>query len=623
VWEYSLIFRKKNMKKAQFLFFAFIFFGFLSGCSVSLAADVTPPPNLVQQDPMPTSPTSVPSIVLPMMEPDILNGAVIYEQKCVACHGETGKGDGAQSNQLPNPVTPIGDIKIAKEAKPIDWYKVITIGNIERFMPGFQSLSDRERWDVTTYALTLSISENMITNGKVIFAENCVECHTEENLPLQSASAMAEKSLSEILSVITTGIDPEMHAFSEILSEEDQLAVASYVRYFGFTENNDFRKESEIENTETLEPVNETTSSVEQTNFSIIGQLFNLETASEGLIVTLSGYDGMDMIFQIESPVSEDGSFIFEELENISGRIYQASLVIDGIQHTSEVLHEPVIDAQGNVNLPIVIKKTSVDSSALYAERMHVFFDFIAENTIQVVEMYVIQNPTDTVIVPLDNATPVVRFKLPEAAQNLQFEGGLLGREFIQLEDGFGSMQSFGANSSVQILFAYELPYEKSLDLDIQLPLLVNASIFMLPSDTVKFSSDQLVFSGERDIQGMKIQTYSGGVMEAESSIKMSLSGKVKDNVSIVQSGNTTSLIIGGSVLLIAIFGAVFYLRKKMKENEVVEEMVSEEEDLESLLDAVIALDDAFQSGEIPESAYYNRRNELTKLIKMKQDTEA
>jgi hypothetical protein len=254
---------------------------------------------------------------------------------------------------------------------------------------------------------------------------------------------------------------------------------------------------------------------------------------------------------------------------------------------------------------------------------MHVFFDFIAENTIQVVEMYVIQNPTDTVIVPLDNATPVVRFKLPEAAQNLQFEGGLLGREFIQLEDGFGSMQSFGANSSVQILFAYELPYEKSLDLDIQLPLLVNASIFMLPSDTVKFSSDQLVFSGERDIQGMKIQTYSGGVMEAESSIKMSLSGKVKDNVSIVQSGNTTSLIIGGSVLLIAIFGAVFYLRKKMKENEVVEEMVSEEEDLESLLDAVIALDDAFQSGEIPESAYYNRRNELTKLIKMKQDTEA
>ena len=610
------------MKKAQYIFFALIFLGFLSGCSVSLAADVTPPPNLVQQDPMPVSPTTAPSIVLPMMEPDILNGAVIYEQKCVACHGETGMGDGVQSNQLPNPVTPVGDIKIAINAKPIDWYKVVTIGNFERFMPGFQSLSDRERWDVTAYALTLSLSEDMINNGEVIFTENCVECHTDENLPLQNASAMAEKSLADILSVIATGIDTEMQAFSEILSEEDQLAVANYVRYLGFTENNEVGAGSGTENTDVIEPIEEEAAPVNATNFSIIGELINLESETEDLFVTLSGYDGMEMVFQIESPVAEDGSFKFEELENVSGRIYQASLVIDGIQHTSEVLHEPVMDAQGNVDLPIVIKKTSVDSAALYAERMHVFFDFIAENTIQVVEMYVIQNPTDTVIVPLDHQTPVVRFKLPEGAQNLQFEGGLLGREFIQLEDGFGSMQSFGANSSVQILFAYELPYEKSLDFEIQLPLLVNASIFMLPSDTVKFSSDQLVFSGERDIQGMNIQTYSGGVMDAQSSIKMSLSGKVKDNVSIVQSGNTTSLIIGGSVFLITIFSAVLYLRKKMKRIKVVDEMESDEEDLESLLDAVIALDDAFQTGEIPESAYYNRRNELTQLIKMKQTSE-
>lgn len=610
------------MRKAQYIFFAFIFLGFLSGCSVSLAADVTPPPNLVQQDPIPVSPTTAPSIVLPMMEPDILNGAVIYEQKCVACHGETGMGDGVQSNQLPNPVTPVGDIKIAINAKPIDWYKVVTIGNFERFMPGFQSLSDRERWDVTAYALTLSLSEDMMNNGEVIFSENCVECHTDENLPLQSASAMAEKSLADILSVISTGIDTEMHAFSDSLSDEDQLAVASYVRYLGFTDSNEVVEDTNTENTDVMEPVEDDIVPVDQTKFSIVGELVNLETAADDLIVTLSGYDGMDMIFQVESPVSENGSFKFEELENVTGRIYQASIVIDGIQHTSEVLHEPAMDAQGNVNLPIVIKKTSVDSSALYAERMHVFFDFIAENTIQIVEMYVIQNPTDTVIVPLDNETPVVRFSLPEGAQNLQFEGGLLGREFIQLENGFGSMQSFGANSSVQILFAFELPYEKSLDLDIQLPLLVNASIFMLPSDTVKFSSDQLVFSGERDIQGMNIQTYSGGVMEPESSIKMNLSGKVKNNVAIVQNGNTTSLIIGGSVLLLAIISAVFFLRKKMKVNEVGDDIDADEEDMESLLDAVIALDDAFQSGEIPESAYYNRRNELTKLIKNKQSSE-
>ncbi len=615
-------FRKNNMKKVHYIFFAFIFLGFLSGCSVSLAADVTPPPNLAQPEPKPISPSAVPTVVLPMMEPDILNGAAIYEQKCIACHGETGKGDGVQSSQLPNPVTPLGDINVARDAKPFDWYKVITVGNFERFMPAFQSLSDRERWDVTAYALTLSLSEKSIEDGEVIFSDSCIECHTDKNLPLDSASAMAEKSLSDILQVISSGLGDQMPAFSDTLSEDDQLAVASYVRYLSFSKNNQSDEESQTEMSGDVGSVEDGSNPVVVNDFSIIGTITNLETIPNDVSVTLTGYDGMDMVFQMDSPVENDGTYKFQGLENVSGRIYQVSTVIDGIQHTSEVLHEPVVDDKGNAELPIVIAKTSVDSSALYAERMHVFFDFVAENTIQIVEMYVIQNPTDTVIIPKDEETPVIRFNLPQGAQNLQFEGGMIGREFIELENGFGAMLSFGANASNQILFAYELPYEKSLDLNLELPMLVNASIFMLPSDVVKFSSEQLTFSGQRDIQGMNIQTYSGGAMEAGSSINMSLSGKVKDNVAIVQSGDTTSLIIGGSGLLIAILLAIFYFRKKLKSPDVFDEGDEREEDLESLVDAVIALDDAFQSGEIPEAAYYNRRNELTNLIKLKQNPE-
>lgn len=610
------------MKKAQYIFITFIFLGFLSGCSVSLAADVTPPPNLVQQDPKPVSPTTAPTVVLPMMDPDIRNGEIIYGQKCVACHGETGMGDGVQSSQLPNPVVPLGDINIAKDAKPFDWYKVITVGNFERFMPGFQSLSDRERWDVTAYALTLSLSETAINNGAVIFSENCIECHTEEKLPLKSVSAMAEKSLSDILQIITSGLGDDMPAFADELSNEEQLTVASYVRYLSFSKSKPQAGEPETEMTEDEETVGDDIASEQPEEFSITGTLADLDTVPDDVSVTLTGYDGMEMVFQMEAPVLDDRSYKFGGLENVSGRIYQASVVIDGIQHTSDVLHEPLMDKKGNVDLPIIIAKTSFDSSALYAERMHVFFDFVAEDLIQIVEMYVIQNPTDTVVIPKDDLTPVVRFKLPAGAQNFQFEGGMIGREFIELEEGFGSMQSFAANASNQILFAFEIPYEKSLDLALELPFLVNASIFMLPSDVVKFSSEQLVFSGERDIQGMNIQTYSGGTMNAGSSINMSLSGKVNDNVAIVQSGNTTSMIIGGSVLLIAILGAIIYFRKKLKKDEVFDDEEAVEEDLESLVDAVIALDDAFQSGEIPEAAYYNRRNELTNLIKLKQNPE-
>ena len=609
-----------KMRKILYLIFAILLIGVLSGCSVSLAADVTPPPNLVQQEPV--QPQSVPSvsIVLPMIEPDIQNGALIYAEKCSPCHGETGMGDGIQSNQLPNPVTPIGDFNIAKDVKPIDWYRVITIGNIERFMPGFQSLSDRERWDVTSYALSLSLSDDLINLGEIVFSENCVECHTPENLPLQKASAMAEKSITDILNTVENGIEPEMHNFSESISIEEKLAVSSYVRYLGFSEKS---KTTQSEDIEPVSPETENTeTNVDQSMFSIQGELTTLEIIPENILVTLSGYDGMEMAFQIEAQVLENGSYSFQNLENVSGRVYQASLVIDGIQHTSDVLHNPVIDNQGNVRLPIEIKKTSIDSSDLYAERMHVFFEFLNEDTVQIVEMYVIQNPTDSVIIPKDELSPVIQFSLPSGAQNLQFEQGVMGRDYIQLENGFGSLQTFGANSSVQILFAYELPYTKSLDLNIQLPLQVNASIFMLPANMVKFSSNQLEFSGERDIQGMKIQTYSGGVMTAESAINVKLTGKVKETTSIIQDGNITSIVVGSLFLVLAVAFSIFYLRKKMKSESGSSDIYQDEEDLESLLDAVITLDDAYKSGEIPADAYNNRRNELTKIIKIKQNSE-
>jgi len=604
------------MKKSQIkIIFAIFVLTLLSGCSISLAADITPPPNLVQPAPILTQAPSSSTVVLPMVEPDIQNGKSIFSQKCVACHGETGMGDGPQSGQLPNPVTPLGDLFIANNAKPIDWYRVVTIGNFEKFMPGFQSLSDRERWDVTAYALTLSLSKENIELGEQIFNQNCVECHTEENFPLQNASAMAEKSLSDIMAVISEGIGSEMPGFSDVIDGDQQLAVASYVRYLGF-EANEGNSEIQAGGSEQDDNSSETPPAVINiSSFSIVGKLSNLENLSNGLTISLTAYDGMELAFQLDSPVDGDGSYQFVDLEYVDGRIYQASVVIDGIQHTSDVLHDLTLDDNGIVELPIEIKKTSTDASSLYAERMHVFFDFIAENTIQVVEMYVIQNPTDSVIVPKDDQTPLVKFKLPEGAQNLQFENGLLGREFIQLEDGFGVMQAFGANASVQVLYAFELPYEKSLDLEIELPFLVNASIFMIPANTAKFSSEQLSFSGERDIQGMKIQTYSGGVMNANESISMNLSGKIKDEVSVVQNSNSTSLIIGGSVFLLAILLAIFYFRSKLK-TQVAELDESIDDDVESLMDAVIALDDAFKSGEIPEKAYKNRRNELINQIK-------
>ncbi|MBV5333686.1 c-type cytochrome, partial [bacterium] len=63
------------------------------------------------------------------------NGAAIYAEKCAACHGDTGMGDGTQGKQLPVAVAALGLPATAQAALPSAWYTMVTQGNLEKFMP--------------------------------------------------------------------------------------------------------------------------------------------------------------------------------------------------------------------------------------------------------------------------------------------------------------------------------------------------------------------------------------------------------------------------------------------------------------------------------------------------------
>ena len=119
--------------KSRFLITLTILAISLSAC-VSLAEDITPPPNAA----MPTSrPTMEP--VFPESKPNAANGASIYAEKCASCHGESGLGDGIDSTKLPNPVSALGSPNVAEQASPAEWYIAVTEGNLESYMPPFAS----------------------------------------------------------------------------------------------------------------------------------------------------------------------------------------------------------------------------------------------------------------------------------------------------------------------------------------------------------------------------------------------------------------------------------------------------------------------------------------------------
>ena len=93
------------------------------------------------------------------------------------CHGAQGLGDGPQAAQLSVPVATLGLSDFARLYTPAEWYSVVTQGNMEKFMPAFANLTDRQRWDVVAYAMSLSAPKELISQGQALYQENCVSCH--------------------------------------------------------------------------------------------------------------------------------------------------------------------------------------------------------------------------------------------------------------------------------------------------------------------------------------------------------------------------------------------------------------------------------------------------------------
>src|SRR3989304_6178571 len=141
----------------------------LGACSFSLAQDVTPPPN--SELSIEPAVTVVPA--LPDSPPDAARGEVLYVQKCAPCHGLGGLGDGEQSGNLPVAVPAIGTAEWARERTPIEWFKIVSEGNLDNFMPPFAaSLSAQQRWDVLAHVYRLSGEFALDDNGNLVGASD-------------------------------------------------------------------------------------------------------------------------------------------------------------------------------------------------------------------------------------------------------------------------------------------------------------------------------------------------------------------------------------------------------------------------------------------------------------------
>lgn len=620
----------------------------LAGCNFNLAGDIKPPADYVQP---PVIPPAATAVVFPLVPPDPANGEVVYAQYCAECHGTLANGAGDNASSASASPAALSHPENLRNAVPQDWFTITKNGLGS--MPGFAAkLDDRQIWDTVAYLLSLENSPEQMALGAEIFFAACSQCHGETgagNGPaaadltvppadLTNQSLVSALSNSGMVAVVTSGIG-EMPAFGSMLSEEEKLAVVTYARSLAFKAVAITPPvETEVV-TATGQPAEDphaalTPGASEEVNVpekvSVTGSVIH-ETRTSGLAglnVTLLYFDNMEQTGALDTVTDDSGAYRFTDVPMVAGRIFLASVDYNGQTFSSQPsTHPGTGDNSGSeeYTLPISIYDSTTDKSVVTADRLHILMDFSSPGMVAIMEMYLLSNHSATTLVASAPGEGVIEFYLPEGAENLSFEDSRLGERYLATSRGFADTTPVKpGEANQQVMFMFTLPYEKKADLVIPVSLPVETVNVMLQDGNIKVKSEQLVEENVGGEQSMGFRVFSGEGVAAGESVQVTISGNpdatgmgAPSSPAEEAKGKVNPALLGAGLLVLAVTGAgYYYLGRKGNTQQDNEKQSQSLTDRESVMDAIIALDNLHEQGKIKEKAYQERREELKEKLK-------
>jgi len=97
----------------------------------------------------------------PLSTPDISKGKELFAGNCTTCHGERGKGDGILAANLNPAPTNFKDPEVFPNLSPIKAYNTMNFGIEGTAMPAFNTLSDKDKWDVAFFLLSIGFPDDI------------------------------------------------------------------------------------------------------------------------------------------------------------------------------------------------------------------------------------------------------------------------------------------------------------------------------------------------------------------------------------------------------------------------------------------------------------------------------
>lgn len=599
----------------------------LAGCT--LASEPIP------AGPIQTGPLPGQQAETPVSLPRAANGALIFLERCASCHGPQGAGDGLlagqiaqQGGQLPD----LSDPALARSRSPQEWFRIITDGTLSAggLMPPWeQALTSAERWDVTYYLYSFSTPQDMLDEGRAVYAERCAACHggNGEQNGLTDLAAMSALSLQDIYDRYITAGDDGIHVFGDQLSEDQRWAVAAYVRTFSYDASLTTSAQAEAPAApeaaggETAPPAGGEAEPAIPEAGVVWGMVSNGTAGAElpaGLEVKLSGLrldeSGNIVEFMTTSaPVAADGSFRFTNLPmDNPDSAYVVSVVYNGVEFANGVRVDPAVPS---VDLPITIYEPTTDPSVVTVDAMH-FVIRDHPDALLIVQLYVFSNSSDRVFVSPDPISGGrrggVAIALPEGAYGVQFEEGELGGRFVLAGDLIYDLQQMTpGDRSHTVIVSYFLPADGPSE--ISLPILYQTrQVNVLAPEGRRISSSQLNPAGTEVVSGAAYSKYLGQNLPPGSDLTFTVRPAVstRTTLQIVLGVALGVVVIGGAVLLIV-------QRRRWSAPEVEGGLQPE---VEALIRQIAELDETFEAGKLNRFEYEARRAELKATLAEKME---
>ncbi len=640
--------------KSRFIIVLGLLSFLLSACQLSLAADITPPPNYQSPTPGPTM-----SPLFPAIAPNLVSGAALFAENCAPCHGDKGLGDGPMASKLQKQPSAIGKPELGRAAAPANWYTTVTQGNIQSFMPPFNNkLSDQQRWDVVAYAISLGGNTPAETDkGKTIYETNCIKCHgpTGNAVPgtdFTNQTMMAKLNQTDIVNFINKGVG-KMTGFGGLMPDADIYAAAAYVRSFSETSVDMAAANATPQPSQAAATPGASvtpggtpaatanvsgTPSVSGTPTVAVGSIGGKIVNGSGgalpgdLKAILHVFEHNTTTQQFSeistqiAPVATDGSYKFDQIPLAANRAFFVSSTYANNDYQSD----PIFPTPGvnDITLPLSVYDTTNDTSGLVADQVHVLLDYSKADVIQVVEFLIINNPGTKSITATQKGGPVLKVVLPKGYTNLQFDQGAIGDRYLKTDDGFADTQPIipGAQK-YQLVFAVDLPLPKpglfggtKIEFSQPFPIKINSLSVLVPNG-VTVSGSNFTAQGQQDIgNGSKYNVFVSSAVDAGQVVQIVASGLPSGAAAITTSSSATPTIIGVGALglVLIVVGVWMFLRNRKETSEETEDTSDEEGNPSSdeVVDAIVALDDQYKAGKIQEEAYKERRAELKAKLK-------